>query len=513
MSNHMKSQAFLASLCIILAIGFLTSLIGSASGLTMAQINLSSKGTITHPQYSHIIYQQDSLYYAQNGNGNVVASSKDFSIVFNYTLNNGARIFLRNGVYYPLTTFTSNIISNVTVVGESLGGCIIDFSRVKTGLDDIYLPMGKYAAFVIRGSGVNIESLTFRNYGGAVLGLGECGTNVPSYNDIVRNIQFVNCSDSGVNFFDGSGSLIDNIRGDNPYNIVCFWNGSESNIQLSDIYMEPTLTTVGKSGHVDDTVSFNPVIGVNVSNIVVNNVVGNYTDVVGKTNFTIGGVLDFAGGNTLPNSWGNQSWNNLDVSNIYGYYAPAIFIGYDFVGLTNSNFQDIHSSYVQNGGTQNGVFVKPRLSNANISISNVVFSDIFVDHAYGCGFNFLVMSNAVPSAGITAKTTGITLENLYLTNNNQANSSFQLNTWGNGGLGIGNQGYGKSSINGLQITNLNAIDDQQSPTQQYPIIFWNNGAAGTTFTNVQISGGTFSGNVNNVIGQVGNQGGVNAIFS
>ena len=64
---------------------------------------------------------------------------------------------------------------------------------------------------------------------------------------------------------------------------------------------------------------------------------------------------------------------------------------YNFTGLTNSIFQNIHSSYSQGEiGVANGIFIYPQLSNTNITINNVVFNNVYVDHAKGAGFNFLL---------------------------------------------------------------------------------------------------------------------------
>jgi len=262
----MKSHASLAGICLIFLIGSLVLFTGTTVGLTTTQVTLSLQGTIVYPQqqYSYIIYQQDSIYYAKNGNGDIVDSSTDFSVVWNYTLNSGGSTLIMNGVYYPQSLITTDIVSNVTVIGESEDGCIIDMSRMShwtscgsTG----YIPSGQYAGILIRGTCVNIESITFQNYSTVVLGLGEYDSNTPSQNDIVENIQFRNCSSGGIYFYDGSGSTVDNIRGDNPYGLVYFWYGDESNIKVSNLYMEPTLATANGNG-VDSTLAFLPYNGV-----------------------------------------------------------------------------------------------------------------------------------------------------------------------------------------------------------------------------------------------------------
>lgn len=518
----MKSHSLLTSICLIFIIGSLVLFTGTTAGLTTTQVTLSAQGTIAYPQqsYSFIIYQQDSIYYAKNGNGNIVDSSADFSVVWNYTLNSGGSTLIMNGIYYPQSLISTNIVSNVTVIGESEDGCIIDFSRMLAGTSfgsTGYIPSGQYAYIVIRGTGLTIEDLTFQSSPTVVVGLGEFDSHTPSQNDVVENIQFRNCSSGGIYIYDGSGSTVDNIRGDNPYGLVYFWYGNESNIKVSNLYMEPTLATANGNG-VDSTLAFLPYNGENASNIVVNNIVGNYTTYFdqGGTNFHMGAVLDFhseAGGIGESNSRGNVTWNNLAVSNIYGYYSPAVDVQMNFTGLTNSVFENIHSSYAQGGkGIPNGVFILPRLSNANVTISNVVFKDIYVDHASGAGFNFLLSDFGTPSASVRTIVQGITLENLYLTDNNQQkgtiSSSASVLYWGIDGLNIGNQGSGINIFTDLTIKNLVATDDQALPTQQYPAVFWNYGASGTTFINVQISSYMFSGNTNNVIYQVNNQGNV-----
>ncbi len=487
---------------------------------TIVNKNLSSQGSIISPEqsYTNIIYEQNSVYYVKKVKDNeIIASSKDFAVVWKYTLLDGQSTFIRNGVYYLHSMITSDIIANVTIKGESVEGCIIDLSYVhnytKSGSTG-YIPSGQYAGILIRGTRINIESLTFQNYSSVVLGLGEYDSNTPSNNNTIRNIRFKNCSSGGIYLYDGSNSVIDSIEGDNPYGMVYFWYGNQSNIKVSNVYMEPSIDTAIFG--VDSVVAFLPYKGANVSNISVSNIIGNYSKYYfqGGRNLHIGGVVDFhssAGGYLPPNSAGNQSWNNLKVNNIYGYHAPALDIAWNLTGLTNSLFENIHSSYAQGlGGVENGVFILLQLSNANITVSNVVFKNIYVDHAHGAGFNFLVSSKGTPSSSVFANVNNITLENLYLVNNNQQRSTINSSPndiyWGVGGLNIGNHGEGIKVFSGLQIKNLVAIDNSSSPTQQYPAIIWNCGASGTKFNNVQIIDGMFRGNVNNFIGQVNNQG-------
>lgn len=467
-------------------------------------LSISSTGEIADLQqaYTNIIYQQDSVCYAKNRNGTIVKSSTDFSVVWKYTISSSESTLIMNGIYYPQSVITTDIVSNVSVIGESKSGCIIDLSRMPelVSYGSSWIPSGQYAGIVIRGTNLNIQSLTFHNYSLPVLGLGEYDSNMPSQNNFIQNIQFRNCTGGDIYFYDGSGSTVNNIKSDSAYGAVYFWNGDQSNIKVSNIYMEPTLAMAPYG--CDSTISFLPQQG-NTSNIVIDNVVGNYTAYFdeGGTDFHMAGVVDFASytpDNT--NSVGNVTWNNLTVSNIYGYYAPALSVAFNFTGLTNSVFENLHSSYSQGGlniAPMSGVYIEPRLFNANLTINNVLFKDIYVDHANGAGFNFLVSGTGSPS--VRAIVQGVTLENLYLTDNNQQkgtnSSSATVLYYGISGLNIGNLGAGINIFYDLTIDNLQATDEQALPTQQYPITWWNIGAAGSSFTNIQIIGGYFAGNV------------------
>lgn len=495
------------------------------AGKTTTQSIVSSQGTIVNAQQSHsyTIYQQSPLYYVKNENGDILASSTDFSVVWNYTLNSGGSTLIKNGIYYLHSVLGTGITSNVTVIGESEDGCIIDLSQVWSGSLSFgslgYNPSGQYAFIIIRGTNLTIKNLTFQNCNGVVLGLGEYDTNTPAQNCNVQNLKFKNCSGGGIYFYDGSGSIVSNIKSDVPYGSVYFWAGDQKNIEISNIYNEPTLVT-SPTG-VDSQVAFLPYSGKTGSNITVDNVVANYTTYFnqGGTNFHSAGAVSFdatnGGVDGIEITRGNVTWSNLYVNNVQGIYSPALSIFNNFTGLSNSVFQNIYSSNAL-GMVPNGIFIPVWLSNADITISDIVFDEIHIDNAYGAGFNFL-LSSLVETSSTSVRTVvqGVTLKNLYLTDNNQQrgtiNSSGSVLYWGIGGLNIGNHGSGINIFDDLTIENLQATDSQAVPTQQYPVVLWNYGASGTAFTNVKISSYIFSGNTYNVIYQLNNQGNVNIL--
>ena len=127
-----------------------------------------------------------------------------------------------------------------------------------------------------------------------------------------------------------------------------------------------------------------------------------------------------------------------------------------------------------------------------------------------------MISIGTPSESVRTVVQGITLKNLYLIDNNQQEGTIESDNsvlfWGIVGLNIGNNGGGVNIFKGLNIENIIITDDNPVPTQQYPIMLWNYGAEGTTFTDVQISDYTFSGNINNKIYQSTNRDNVNIKF-
>lgn len=121
----MKSQAFLASLCFILAMGSLIPIMGSVVGSTTAQIILSSNGTIAYPQqlYSFLIEPLDNGSYAAiNGTNNQFVSSWTSTNALTVSQNvvnslaSGGSVVWMNGQY----NFAGCV--NVTVSDVTLSG-------------------------------------------------------------------------------------------------------------------------------------------------------------------------------------------------------------------------------------------------------------------------------------------------------------------------------------------------------------------------------------------------------
>ncbi len=498
---HISRIKVLGIILILLTSVFLAN----ARATLTESVILSSHGSIVHENitYSNIVYCKESTYYVKDANSIVLKESTDFSDILTFTLSRGGLTLITNGTYHLKSHIMESSANNAGIVGETESGCIIDLSGLYPSISygsTNWIPSGQYAGIVIKGGNLTIKNLTFQNYDTAVLGLGEYDSNTPSKGNLVENIHFKNCKGGGIYIYDGSDSTVENISGDNPYGLVYFWYGSQSNIQVKNLYMEPTVATANGYG-VDSTLAFLPSNGEYASNISINNIIGNYTKYFaqGGNDFHIGGVVDFHscdGGINEQNSRGNVTWTNLAVCNVYGYYAPALDIQMNFTGLTDSIFENIHSSNAQDGsGMKAGIIIFAQLSNSDITINNIIFRNIFVENAFGAGFLFLFDTIGAPHPSVHAVIQNITFENLFLLNNNQQrgtkDSSLGVLYNGISGLNIGNMGP-SNTFNNLTINNLQVIDDQTTPTQQYPITWWNYGAS--TFTNIQVNGGVFMGN-------------------
>lgn len=458
------------------------------------------KYTNPRRESSYMVYTEGSLVKALNGTTGIIdiLPSTDAGVVMLTALNAGGNISVRDGTYNFSSFVLTNVLATCGIIGETMDGVIFDFAGMPTGVDNV--PNNQYAGMVLVSSGaIHLENITFKNYSKPCVGLGQSvGAGVSAQNAIIKNLRFSNCTHYGVAIFDGQGSVVENIHGDNPFNIVSFWYGTESNIVLRDILMKPTLGSYSIAP--DDAISFNPAVDVVCDNIVIENVVGDYSIYFasGGTENAIGGVIDLAG-------FGGHSFKHVKVNHVIGNRACALYAGgYSCVGITDSEFKDIHSTYAftsgsTGAGVQRGITFPLASTSGNVVIANIIFDGIYIDHAYGTGFSFTIESVA-PN---TCSTNGVTFKNLYLTDNNQCGGTTIY--LGCAGLDIGNNGSVLSTFDGVTIENAFAIDDQVSPTQQRPCVLWNYGTSGTTLTNVTVAFGEFKGNAYNVIGKTYNR--------
>jgi hypothetical protein len=446
---------------------------------------------------SYIIFTDGAgNYYARNGStGKIEFSGTDAATIIQQAINSGGLVFVKNGTYNFNSFIFTNIISGGGLVGESMTGVIFDLTNAPTNHSGV-ISVDQYATIVIRSrQGFRLENITIKNHkptvGGsaAAIGFGEHNSNCLATDVVVRNIRFIKAYGLGIAFKDGSRSIIENVVGDNPENIVSFWGGSESDIILNQIQMTPTYET-GMNGprRPDDTISFNPDANAISKNIFVQNVKGDYSvfKMEGGTGQHIGAVVDFAG-------FGGVQYINLTVKNIVALYAQAVSVGYKFNGLINAVFENIYSSFSGGGnyetGTHFGIGVRIEVGENNVIVKNVILKDIFVDRAFKSGVYFQAQqafcgANATGIAFIS----NITFQNIHSWNNNQAGDSY-----GSGliiGIDMSNCSPMTASgqLDHLVLTNISAWDDQPIPTQRYPIFFTNVGPSGTSFTNLEISG-------------------------